>query len=349
MSGPPSPPPGGAGDGWPRAAATGVGSLPGTDVEDAVRLVFDELPDLPHLPELPARGPGAELTGRALAVAAELPADLQPSGWRLTDRPGLDARRAGELLARDLDALAAFGAGYAGTVKTQVGGPWTLAATVERPRGGAALGDPGAVRDLVQALAEGVAAHVGELRRRLPHARLVVQLDEPALPATLAGALPSASGFARLPAVGEAEATAGLGAVLAAAAGAGATPAVHCCAAGPPLGLLATAGARAVAVDAATLSPRDDDALGELVEAGVHLLVGVVPALGPGAAPTPRECAAAPRALWRRLGFDPGRLADSVTVTPACGLAGASVGWARTALRICRKVAALLDEAPERR
>ena len=36
--------------------ATGVGSLPGTDPDEAVRIVVGELPDLPHLPELPERG-----------------------------------------------------------------------------------------------------------------------------------------------------------------------------------------------------------------------------------------------------------------------------------------------------
>ncbi|MDQ1679512.1 MAG: hypothetical protein QOI42_371, partial [Frankiaceae bacterium] len=36
----------------PVVAATGVGSLPGTDMRAAVRLVLDELPDLPHVPEL---------------------------------------------------------------------------------------------------------------------------------------------------------------------------------------------------------------------------------------------------------------------------------------------------------
>ena len=36
-------------------------------------------------PELPGRGAHADMTGRALAVVAELGADLQPAGWRLTD------------------------------------------------------------------------------------------------------------------------------------------------------------------------------------------------------------------------------------------------------------------------
>ena len=35
------------------ALATGVGSMPGEDFAEAVRVVLGELPDLPHLPELP--------------------------------------------------------------------------------------------------------------------------------------------------------------------------------------------------------------------------------------------------------------------------------------------------------
>ena len=87
------------------SAATGIGSMPGEDFGAAVRLVVDELPDLPHLPELPDRGTIADLTGRGVAVIGELGFDLQPAGWRLTDSPGVDHRRAKSLLAQDLDVL----------------------------------------------------------------------------------------------------------------------------------------------------------------------------------------------------------------------------------------------------
>jgi hypothetical protein len=110
---------------------------------------------VPYLPELPARGPGADLIGRAAGLLVDLPVDLQPSGWRLVDRPGVDLRRARDLLARDLDALEEVAEGYAGPLKVQVAGPWTLAATVERPRGDRVLADHGARRELAQALAEG--------------------------------------------------------------------------------------------------------------------------------------------------------------------------------------------------
>ena len=126
------------------------------------------------------------MTGRGVAVMAALGADLQPAGWRLTDAPGVDQRRARSLLAQDLDGFEEQSQGYAGTVKVQVAGPWTLAATVERPRGDKVLADFGARRDLAQALAEGLRDHVADLRRRVPNAAgIVVQVDEPALAAVL--------------------------------------------------------------------------------------------------------------------------------------------------------------------
>ena len=115
----------------PAGVATGVGSLPGEDFAEAVRAVLGELPDLPHLPELPGRSAAAGMTGRAVAVLADLAADLQPAGWRLTDAPGRDQRRARSLLAQDLDVLEEQAQGYAGPLKVQVAGPMTLAATVE--------------------------------------------------------------------------------------------------------------------------------------------------------------------------------------------------------------------------
>ena len=42
---------------WPAGSATGIGSLPGTDIAEAQRIVLGELPNLPHLAELPAGAP----------------------------------------------------------------------------------------------------------------------------------------------------------------------------------------------------------------------------------------------------------------------------------------------------
>ncbi|MGZ4497763.1 MAG: methionine synthase, partial [Nocardioides sp.] len=215
-------------------AATGVGSMPGEDqdaFDRALRLVLDELPDLPHLPELPGRGATAGMTGRGLAVLSDLGADLQPAGWRLTgtDGPGVDHRRARSLLAQDLDLLEERAEGLTGAFKVQVAGPWTLAATVERPRGDKVLADHGARRDLAQALAEGLRDHVRDVRRRLPGVeRLVVQVDEPALPAVLAGRVPTASGWGRHRTVHPPEASAALEWAFEAVTESGGEPWAHC-------------------------------------------------------------------------------------------------------------------------
>ena len=245
---------------WPAGAATGIGSLPGTDIDEALRIVTGELPDLPHLPELPARGPGAAMIGRAGALLVDLPVEIAPSGWRLAGRPGRDLRRARDLLERDLDALEAVAAGHAGPLKLQVAGPWTLAAGVELASGHAVVSDPGACRDLAASLAEGVTAHLAEVRRRLPQARVVLQLDEPSLPAVLAGAVPTPSGYGTVRAVEPVVATAALNQVLR-IADEGARV-VHCCAPDAPIALLADAGADAVALDAALLRPAHYDAIG---------------------------------------------------------------------------------------
>ena len=57
---------------WAPGSATGIGSLPGIDIAEAVKTVFGELP-LPYLPELPARGPGADMIGRSAGLLVDLP------------------------------------------------------------------------------------------------------------------------------------------------------------------------------------------------------------------------------------------------------------------------------------
>ena len=354
---------------WRPATATGVGSLPGTDPAEASRLVFGELPDLPHLPELPARRPGADLTGRTAALLTDLPAELTPTGWRFTTRPGRDLRRAQSLLSADLDALEEVAAGYQGPLKVQVCGPWTLAASIELSRSqDPALADPGAIADLTASLAEGVTAHVADVRGRVPGARVLLQLDEPALPAVIAGDVPTASGLNRLPVPEAFSIETSLRAVLSAAAR---FALVHCCAMSVPFGIIKSAGAHGVGCDLSKLRRTEEDALAEAVEAGLAILAGVVPATGPppgaealddaeraGARqpPSARQTAERVIELWRRMGWPvargdadsgPGSVAAQVVLTPACGLAEATPGYARDAMARCREAARLLPELIE--
>ncbi|MCF6743887.1 methionine synthase [Blastococcus sp. KM273128] len=317
--------------------ATGVGSLPGSDAAEAVRTVVGELPEFAHLPELPGRGAGADMLGRSAALLVDLAVDLTPAGWRLVPRPGIDQQRAEEFLARDLDALHDLADGWTGPFKVQATGPWTLAAGLERTRGDRAVVDPGARRDLGQSLAEGLTAHVAAVQARLPGARVVVQLDEPSVPAVLQGALPTASGFGKLPAVAADVVEQELAAVVRALPG---PVVVHCCAPRMPLGLFRAAGAAGLSFDLGLV--QDLDAVGEAVDAGVHLLPGVVPGTD-AALPAPRATATRVQAWWRELGFAADRLPDAVTLTPACGLAGATPAYARAAMRQVREAAKYLQ------
>ena len=330
--------------------ATGIGSLPGADptaYAEAVKVVLGELPDLPHLPELPGRGAIADMIGRTLGLVADLDADLQPAGWRLTGTsgsPAIDQRRARSLLGQDLDTLeelAQEALPEGGALKAQVTGPWTLAATVERPRGDKILADHGARRELAQALAEGVRLHVRDLRRRLPTvARLVVQVDEPALAAVLAAAIPTASGHGTHRSIEPPEASAALEWVLEAIAEEGAEPWVHACAPGTPLALLRGAGAQGLAVDLAQLSAADHDALAEALEAGSTVALGAVPTTGP--MPGDKQVTESVLRWLDLVGLDPEAVGERLVVSPACGLAGATWAQARTAMTLARTAAASL-------
>jgi methionine synthase II (cobalamin-independent) len=346
--------------------------MPGEDPLEAARVVAGELPDFPHLAELPGRGPGADITGRAAALLVDIPVELAgPRGWRIAERPGLDLRRARSLLSTDLDAMEEALDGYSGLVKIQLAGPWTLAATIEQPHSlKPALADPGLVADLAASLAEGVAVHVAEVGKRLPKATVLVQFDEPALPAVLHGAVPTPSGLSRVREVEDEVARERLHQVLAA------TPnytVVHCCGHDLPFAIIMSAGADAVSFDPTQLRRGDFDAFAETAEAGAGLLIGALPTTvlpgnavppeagpageqgareqgarrsgrDPRTRPTPSDTARVVRDLWHKMDLPPADCAPQVVITPACGLAGASPKQARDALRWCREAAQVLPE-----
>ena len=139
----------------------------------------------------------------------------------------------------------------------------------------------------------------------MPGAELVVQLDEPALPAVLAGAVPTASGWSKHRSVDGPGAVELLSRVIEAAAPA--TTLVHCCAARPPIEVFRKAGADGVAVDLALLTDPAWEQIAVAVEAGTTLYAGVVPTTGP--VPHPEQAAEPLIRRWRELGLDPELLA----------------------------------------
>ncbi|MFF0272849.1 methionine synthase [Streptomyces sp. NPDC004330] len=323
--------------------ATGVGSMPGGDARETAKTVTGSFEDFPFLAELPARGPGADMIGRTVGMLVDLYAHVEPSGWRISDRPGRDTRRARSWMGEDLDALEEFTQGYQGPLKVQAVGPWTLAAALELRGGEAALGDPGACRDLVGSLAEGLHGHLADLRKRIPGARVVLQLDEPSLTAVLRGQVRTASGYRTHRAVDRQVVESALREVFAVHDG---PVIVHSCAPDVPFALLRRAGAAGVSFDFSLLTERDEETIGEAVEAGTRLFAGVV-ASTDGSLSDPGGSVMGVRTLWRRLGLNPGTLAESVVVTPTCGLAGASPAYARAALAHCVRAARSLADNPE--
>jgi hypothetical protein len=329
------------------------------------------------------------MVGRTLGLLPDFPATWGPTGWALSDRPGRETRQSVAFLGEDLDAVEEVFEGWAGPFKVQVCGPWTLAASVELRSGRKILADVGARRDLHQAYADGLGAHVAEMMKRLPGVGLLVQLDEPALPYVLDGDVPTPSGLTRIAAVDQQVVLGALAAATTAAirvaapatapvtslvptadGGPGGSSAlvpshlagtgVHCCAGSPPLRLLrqlhdhtdaGRPGLDFASVDATLLTPRDDDAVGEAVEAGLALFMGVAAASQPPKAEATSQGvvdgeAARLRGLWRRLGL-PVDLLPRVVVTPRCGLAGEqSSQQARAALAVCRAVAREIRDDP---
>ncbi|MDT5253527.1 MAG: hypothetical protein QOG95_5426 [Mycobacterium sp.] len=293
-----------------------------------------------HLVELPARGVGSDIVGRAGALLIDVAIDTVPRGYRVAARPGAVTRRAVSLLDEDIDALeeAWETAGLRGSgrsVKVQAPGPITLAAELELANGHRAITDLGAVHDIAASLAEGVATHRASLSRRLD-TPVMVQFDEPSLPAAVAGRLTGVTTLSPVAAIDETLATTLLDTCAAAA---GAEVSVHSCATALPWKVLQRSNISAVSVDAGTLGAADLDAIAEFVESGRVVVLGVVSSSTPTRLPAVEEVAAAVVAITDRLGFSRSVLRDRIGITPACGLAAATPQWARTAIGLARRAA----------
>jgi methionine synthase II (cobalamin-independent) len=329
------------------AAATGIGSWPGSAPREAAEIVVGELHRLPHLVELPARGVGADMIGRAGALLVDIAIDTVPRGYRIAARPGAVARRAKSLLDEDIDAIEeawekAGGPGSGRPVKVQAPGPVTLAAQLELPNGHRALTDAGAVRDLASSLAEGVARHRAELARRLA-TTVVVQYDEPMLFAALAGRLTGVTSMSPVHPVDEVVA---IGLLDECVAVSGTEVLLHSCA-DIPWNVLQRSAIHAISVDVSTLGDAEFVGLGEFLDSGRSVVFGLVPTSAPAARPSAEEVAAAAVAITDRIGFSRNAIRDRVGISPSCGLAGADTAWARAAIGLCERAAAAVAEDPD--
>jgi hypothetical protein len=328
------------------AAATGVGSWPGSTPREAAEIVIGELHRLPHLVELPDRGVGADLIGRAGGLLVDIAIDTVTRGYRIASRPGAVMRRARSLLDEDVDALEEAWERAGGgdrVVKVQAPGPITLAAALELANGHRAITDAGAVRDLTASLAEGVSRHRAEVARRLS-TRVVVQFDEPLLTVALAGRLTGVTSLSTVHPVDETRFISLLDECVSAVGG---EAMLHSCAAELPWKALRRSTISAVSLDAATVGSDDLDGLGEFVDSGRTVVLGLVPAVAPTRPPSVEELSAAAVAVTDRLGFPRAVLRDRIGISPACGLAGATNAWARSAIGLAQRVAEVMASEPE--
>ncbi|MDF1489457.1 uroporphyrinogen decarboxylase/cobalamine-independent methonine synthase family protein [Tessaracoccus caeni] len=313
---------------------TAAGSLPGTDFRGALSAMSEALPELLPLPELPERGIGSQMVGRALGLIDDLGFDLQPAGWRLTPHSSSEHRKARAQWRQDLDDAEELLQGFEGLLKVGVAGPWTLAACVERFAGDRLLADHGARRELTQALAEGVRTLRSDLARRLPAADVLIQLDEPSLVAVAGGGISTASGFSKHRRVDAPE--------LVAALKPFADGVLHCCAPGRWLGWARSAGFRWVSVDAALA---DYDELAAWLDEGRELILGVV-ATASGRPQSTDEVVTRALKMLRALSIDDAT--EHTVLGTACGLAGWQQRDVVTQLRALAAAAPLVEEAMHR-
>ncbi|MDY5784756.1 methionine synthase [Corynebacterium sp.] len=269
--------------------AFGLGELPGTDMVQAADVVVSESL-LPHIPQLPERGIGSDLVGRTAALL-DIPIDRGPRGWRVASQH----RGARDQMARDLDVLEECW-GSVAEVKVQLVGPWTLAAEVETRHGHRMITDPGALRDVTEALLEATRAHRAEVEKRFG-AVTVLQLDEPRLEDIMRGRLTGPTRYHDIPAVPE--------------------PLERLEAFGPHLlHTPALIDAPWLTVDIATIdTPAEKDAVARLVDSGTRLAVAPVE----------------PKQLWRffeQLQIDPAGVELDVWARPADTLLDAARAYA---------------------
>ena len=306
--------------------ATGLGPWPGDDPLEATRIIRGELgsPHLPFLAELPDRGVGSDALGRTASLLEELAVDVQPHGWRLVDRPGKDMRRAASALSTDLNVLADVAGAEdvsAGELKVQLVGPLSLAAGLHLHNGERALLDFGARRDVAASLAAGVGGYLARVRAAVPGARLVVQVDEPAIAAVLAGTIPTASGYRTLRAVAAPEVRESWRLVLDALRAAGAAdvvvsfPEIEA-----PIELVLAAGADGIAVPLKALTNRQWEQVAAAVESGKQFWAGALDVATGGSLPKVADCVESVWRPWHQLGL-PATLLGAIRVTPSAGLA----------------------------
>ena len=282
----------------------------------------------------------ADRAGRAARPAAPAGAP-RPRGAADHDRPGAGGderpgcrppagRVAAHRCARDRPSPGAQPAGpgprhaggagaeaNVGSFKIQIAGPWTMAATVEKPRGDKVLSDLGPAATWPRRWPRGCAHTSRDVRRRLPGCRTAGRPGRRARAGRRADR--QRPDGVRVPPAPVRPPPRGLG-----RPGVGArrdhrrgrrAVGAHAAPRDTPLDLLRGAGARGLSVDLAMMSAADHDVLGEALEQDETVVLGVCRApTRPSRPPTPRSpngcsagwtCSASTRHDRRPAGAEP--------------------------------------------
>ena len=302
---------------------TGIGSLPHTDAADAAAFIRATT-DVPYLPQLPNRHPSEGMLrqwGDGLCGAGGVDDGI---GLRWGAPPSSRAEAFGGMAAmlQTLDG---------DLVKTQFTGPVTLTL------GLLAAGCPpeGIWECVVAGLGERLDAHVDEIRRVRPGIEIIAVMDEPALvmyaPGRAAGPIPI-----------EAAAEAMAGVMAAAPIPIG----IHVCA-DTEWGMVAELEPAWLSWDLTALGDgflSAADVIAEKVSQGTGIMWGMVPT-DPNPIDLDRVRSRYGTAVTRLVleGAPADMLTASSMATPACGLAGTTVGGAETVMTRLREVVEALD------
>ena len=305
----------------PRAIAVGLGSMPGTSAHEALGIITDTVTDLVHIPELPDRGPGGEMIGRAVGllhwVDESFSIETTPSGWRVARGENRIMRRSQSWFNEDLDELEIVAHEHTGFLKMQIAGPWTIAASVELVNGKRLITDQGAVQDYAQGISAAIENFMRDARRRFPRAQWVIQIDEPWIGGVVRGEVPTRTGRGSLPPVDGPLVQNVLQNIVDSIHQADAFAWVHTCANQPPLELLLKANFDAISVDFSQLRNSDEEIITEMWDKNVVLIAGLQTA---GMLP-PRDLLNPVIELARRVSAPLDTLKNLVNLSPTCGLA----------------------------
>jgi hypothetical protein len=173
--------------------------------------------------------------------------------------------------------------------------------------------------------------------RRLPQARVALQFDEPLLRDVLRGSVPTQSGWAAYAAVEPNTIGETLKAVRSVHSG---HTIIHSCADEIPFDLIRQSGFSAISYDVALVGDIATDYLGEQIEAGGFVILGIEPS-------TTARAVAGIRRLGGRIGYSDEDWNSHIVLSPPCDLIDMPLSQARERMESLSEVSRALVEVDQ--